>query len=333
MILATTKVEDVDRFLEVFGTKGADKRALHGSKGSTVFRDPTEANRVWALFDWDEQGWAAFVSDPEVPPILKEAGHLGKPESAALLGQYRRRGDDDKHHRSSGSASASSPTRPARCPSWASPTSTSPGWSSTTSTRRAVCSAVPSSCSSRTAPPTTTWRRPRRRGSSTPTSTSSWAASTARPGRPSRCPWSTRPGSSTCIPEQYEGQECHPLIFCTGPVPAQQVEPFFPWLMEETGAKTFYLPSADYIWPHTLNKKVREVVDRPRRRDRRRAVLPARSHRLRRRGGRHHGVGRRRRVQHDRAARSHAVPRPAVRGRVHGARGGRWCARTSTRTS
>jgi hypothetical protein len=88
MILATTTVEDVDRFLEVFGTKGADKRALHGSKGSTVFRDPTEANRVWALFEWDEQGWAAFVSDPDVPPILKEAGHLGKPESAALLGEY-----------------------------------------------------------------------------------------------------------------------------------------------------------------------------------------------------------------------------------------------------
>jgi len=89
MILATTTVEDIDRFLEVFGTKGADKRALHGSKGSTVFRDPTEANRVWALFEWDEQGWAAFVSDPEVPPILKEAGHLTKPQSAALLGQYK----------------------------------------------------------------------------------------------------------------------------------------------------------------------------------------------------------------------------------------------------
>ena len=26
-------------------------------------------------------------------------------------------------------------------------------------------------------------------------------------------------------PEQYEGQECDPLIFCTGPVPAQQVDP------------------------------------------------------------------------------------------------------------
>jgi branched-chain amino acid transport system substrate-binding protein len=61
-------------------------------------------------------------------------------------------------------------------------------------------------------------------------------------------------------PEQYEGQESDPLIFCTGPVPAQQVEPLIPWLMQQTGAKKFYLPSADYIWPHTLNKKVREVV-------------------------------------------------------------------------
>src|SRR5581483_8572868 len=61
-------------------------------------------------------------------------------------------------------------------------------------------------------------------------------------------------------PEQYEGQEADPLIFCTGPVPAQQVEPFIPWLMHTTGAKTFYLPSADYVWPHVMNKKVREVA-------------------------------------------------------------------------
>ena len=61
-------------------------------------------------------------------------------------------------------------------------------------------------------------------------------------------------------PEQYEGQECAPLIFCTGPVPAQQVEPLIPWLMQKTGAKKFYLPSADYIWPQVMNKKVRQVV-------------------------------------------------------------------------
>jgi branched-chain amino acid transport system substrate-binding protein len=61
-------------------------------------------------------------------------------------------------------------------------------------------------------------------------------------------------------PEQYEGQESDPLIFCTGPVPAQQVDPFIPWLMQRTGAKKFYLPSADYIWPRVMNSKVREVV-------------------------------------------------------------------------
>jgi branched-chain amino acid transport system substrate-binding protein len=61
-------------------------------------------------------------------------------------------------------------------------------------------------------------------------------------------------------PEQYEGQESDPLIFCTGPVPAQQVDPFIPWLMRETGAKSFYLPSADYIWPHILNERLRDVV-------------------------------------------------------------------------
>lgn len=61
-------------------------------------------------------------------------------------------------------------------------------------------------------------------------------------------------------PEQYEGQECDPLIFCTGPGPARQVEPLIPWLMQQTGAKKFYLPSADYIWPHVMNEKVRQVV-------------------------------------------------------------------------
>src|SRR5450432_101165 len=36
-------------------------------------------------------------------------------------------------------------------------------------------------------------------------------------------------------PEQYEGQESDPLIFCTGPVPTQQVEPLIPWLIRRSG--------------------------------------------------------------------------------------------------
>ncbi len=88
MILATTKVEDVDRFLDIFSTKGAEKRMQHGSKGSTVFRDPVENDRVWVLFDWDAEGWQNFVSDPDVPAILHEAGHIGKPQAAQLAGRY-----------------------------------------------------------------------------------------------------------------------------------------------------------------------------------------------------------------------------------------------------
>ena len=88
MMLATTKVEDFDRWIRVFSTTSAEKRRQHGCKGSTVYRDPNEADRVWVLFDWDEAGFKAFVSDPEVPPILKEAGHTTKPQIAALGGQY-----------------------------------------------------------------------------------------------------------------------------------------------------------------------------------------------------------------------------------------------------
>ena len=56
----------------------------HGSKGAIVFRDPSEADRVWVVFDWDAEGWQSFVSDPDVPPILKQAGHKGKPQAAQL---------------------------------------------------------------------------------------------------------------------------------------------------------------------------------------------------------------------------------------------------------
>jgi quinol monooxygenase YgiN len=88
MLLTTTKVEDVDRFLKIFSTKGAEKRNQHGSKGSTVFRDPNEGDRVWVIFDWDKEGFQNYLSDPEVPAIIKEAGHKGRPQAAELAGQY-----------------------------------------------------------------------------------------------------------------------------------------------------------------------------------------------------------------------------------------------------
>jgi quinol monooxygenase YgiN len=88
LFLATTTVEDFDRFLSVFSTKGAEKRKQHGSKGATVFRDPNEDDRVWMVYDWDEEGLQSFLSDPEVPAIIQEAGYKRRLQPAEFGGQY-----------------------------------------------------------------------------------------------------------------------------------------------------------------------------------------------------------------------------------------------------
>jgi heme-degrading monooxygenase HmoA len=88
MFLATTAVEDYDRFERIFSTKGAEKRRQHGCKGAQVFRDPNDESRVWVIFDWDAEGWQQFASDPEVPPIMQEAGHRGRPQVAELGGSF-----------------------------------------------------------------------------------------------------------------------------------------------------------------------------------------------------------------------------------------------------
>ena len=88
MFLATTTVEDFDRFLSVFSTKGAEKRKQYGSKGVTVFRDPNEDDRVWMVYDWDEEGLQGFFSDPEVPAIVQEAGYKRRLQPAEFAGQY-----------------------------------------------------------------------------------------------------------------------------------------------------------------------------------------------------------------------------------------------------
>ncbi len=40
------------------------------------------------IFDWDLDGWKAFATDPEVPAILQEAGHQGRPQVPEFSGHY-----------------------------------------------------------------------------------------------------------------------------------------------------------------------------------------------------------------------------------------------------
>ncbi len=60
-------------------------------------------------------------------------------------------------------------------------------------------------------------------------------------------------------PQLYEGGECEKFIYCTGPTPAQQCDNLIPWLIQH-GGKRFAFPSANYIWPHVLNKYARKLV-------------------------------------------------------------------------
>ena len=263
MILATTTVEDVDRFLKVFGTKGADKRALHGSKGSIVFRDPTEENRMWVVFEWDEGGLGELrvrprgAADPEGSRTPQQARYGVAARPVPGVG---------------GTATMTSAiSRPARVGLITDQTG---ALSFMGIANVNVAKMVTDDINARGG----LLGRPVElyvEDSATDDHVAQTAA--ARLVREADVDVvvggiysSTRQAIKRPVvdeaeklyiyPEQYEGQESHPLIFCTGPVPAQQLDPFIPWLMLQTGARRFYMPSADYIWPHVMNERVRDIV-------------------------------------------------------------------------
>ena len=109
-------------------------------------------------------------------------------------------------------------------------------------------------------------------------------------------------------PEQYEGQECDPLIFCTGPVPAQQLDPLVPWLMRKTGEDI--LPAVCRL--HLAARDERKgpaACHRQRRQHRRRGILSPRSHGIRRDSWEDHVQRRGGGVQHHRSTWGRAVLR------------------------
>jgi ABC-type branched-subunit amino acid transport system substrate-binding protein len=62
-------------------------------------------------------------------------------------------------------------------------------------------------------------------------------------------------------PQLYEGQECTPHLFNTGPTPAQQCDELIPHLIHDLGKTRFAMPSANYVWPQLLNRYAREVIE------------------------------------------------------------------------
>lgn len=89
-VLAKVRIEDFDRFWEVFSTRGAEQRAAFGSRGARVFRHGEDENEIWVLFDWDPAAYERFIADGTSQEIMRAAGLLGPPETVPLqeLGRH-----------------------------------------------------------------------------------------------------------------------------------------------------------------------------------------------------------------------------------------------------
>ena len=88
MIVTIAKVADFDQFLKTFSTIGVEKRREHGCKGSQVFRDPDDSNRVWVVFDWSIEDYEKFLADPEIPAIARELALREPPLTVEPAAQY-----------------------------------------------------------------------------------------------------------------------------------------------------------------------------------------------------------------------------------------------------
>ena len=61
-------------------------------------------------------------------------------------------------------------------------------------------------------------------------------------------------------PVQYEGEEQSLNVFYTAATPNQQLVPAAEYMMEEIGAKKFYLLGTDYVFPRTANKVLKAFL-------------------------------------------------------------------------
>lgn len=84
-VLAEVRVEDFDRFLEGFNSRGLRLRRKHGSHGALVFRHRDDASRVSLLLEWEgEAALEAFLADPDVRESMRLGGVVGPPQLTLL---------------------------------------------------------------------------------------------------------------------------------------------------------------------------------------------------------------------------------------------------------
>ena len=84
-VLGNVEIEDLQRFVGVFSTAGAEARGRHGNRGTHLYRVDGEENRVVVLFEWEsEEAFEGFLNDPTVRETMRSSGTVGPPEFTVL---------------------------------------------------------------------------------------------------------------------------------------------------------------------------------------------------------------------------------------------------------
>jgi quinol monooxygenase YgiN len=83
--LASVRISDRQRFLDVFSTRGMAKRRRHGSRGAETFVTAEAPDSAHVLIDWaDRDAFESFRADPEVRATMQSGGALEPPAFVVL---------------------------------------------------------------------------------------------------------------------------------------------------------------------------------------------------------------------------------------------------------
>ena len=74
-----TKVADYDKWKPVFDQDAADRGAA-GSTGGQLFRDDSDPNTVYILFEWDLDKARQYGQSENLANKMQQAGVVGRPD-------------------------------------------------------------------------------------------------------------------------------------------------------------------------------------------------------------------------------------------------------------
>lgn len=70
-ILGRVSIEDLEKFVGVFSTRGAEMRGKHGNHRTQFFKVAEEDGKMVVLFEWESrEAFEGFSNDPRVKETM-----------------------------------------------------------------------------------------------------------------------------------------------------------------------------------------------------------------------------------------------------------------------